>query len=323
MRRQVEVAGEEEPVDEMVALFFRGEDLVSFMIKEDGAYRPMEAKDLKTELKLESCLPVSTLFGRFYLPISNEMVINPENVDQIKLIFTDVDNIPDIADTTGDDEKLTKRIVIYNIYGEKIDITDMAQAPAGILWDISEARVLDDEYTGEILSPRIVFEGNLLKEGVDYKLIKATDEDIYLKPGEYRFFIEGIGAYVGGTMLIYNITPSYIILDGANGRFIKGDKNDLVFRFTRSGDDENTFEHFTEVLVDGKKIDPSFYEASEGSLIIALKSDYLEKLAARDHTITAVFDDGQSKAIRFTVLDRDSDKKEEKNNYVLPLTGIE
>ena len=327
MRRQVEATGEdgdEELVDEMVALFFKGEDLISFMIKEDGAYRPMAAKDLKTELKLESCLPVSTFVGRLYLPISTEMVINPENVDQIKLTYTDIDNIPDIADTTDDGEKLTKRIVIYNIYGEKIDITDMVNSPVGILKDISEAIVLDDVYTGEILSPRILFEGNLLKEGVDYKLIKATDEDIYLKTGEYRFFIQGIGAYVGGVLLIYNITPYYTILDGANGIFKKGDKYDLIFRFTRSGDDENTFEHFTEILIDGKKIDPSMYEASEGSLIIALKSSYLETLESRDHTITAVFDDGQSKAVRFIVMDKNADnKKDEKKVYVLPETGIE
>ena len=326
-KRQVEVVdefGEKEFVDELVALFFDGEDLVSFMIKEDGAYRPMEAKELKTELKLETCLAASSFFGRVYLPISTKMVINPENVDQIKLIYTDIDNIPDIEDTTEDGEKLTKRIVIYNIYGEKVDITDMTKDPKGILRDISEAKVLDDEYTGEVLSPRIVFEGRLLKEGEDYKLIKATDADIYQKPGEYRFFIEGIGNYVGGAMLDYNITPSYTITDGANGSFRKGDKNGLVFRFTRLGDDENTFKHFKEVLVDGKKIDPSTYEARQGSVIIALKTSYLETLSAGDHTITAVFDDGRSKAIRFTVLDKKSDnKKEEKKTYNLPLTGIE
>ena len=326
-KRQVEAVGEDgdkELVDELVALFFKDGDLVSFMIKEDGAYRPMEARELKTELKLEPCLAASTFFGRIYIPISTEMVINPENVDQIRLIYTDIDNIPDIADTTDDGEKLTKRIIIYNIYGEKIDITDMTEEPAGLLKDISEAEVLDDEYTGKVLSPRIVFEGRLLKEGVDYKLIKATDEDIYQNVGEYRFFIEGIGDYVGGVMLTYKINPSYSILAGADGTYRIGDKNNLVFRFTRSGDDENTFAHFKEVLVDGIKIDPSLYETSKGSIIIALKASYLETLSAGDHTITAVFDDGRSKAVRFTILDkRSADSKEEKKTYVLPVTGIE
>ncbi len=52
------------------------------------------------------------------------------------------------------------------------------------------------------------------------------------------------------------------------------------------------FSKFVEVRVDGITIDPSCYEAYEGSTVVTLLSQYLDTLPRGQHTLTIVFSDG-------------------------------
>ena len=326
-----------DPIIEMVALFFVPDeasntfDLSWFMIKEEGVYRPVQAKDLKRDLTLTPCMIVEGFVSNYYAPISTEFTITAgkdgNNTDQIKLMFTDIENIPDsdIEDTTGDGKKLTKQIIITDIYGTQINITDMMENPDGYLTDIKLVTVLDDEYTGHEMSPRIVYDGRILKEGVDYKLTKWTDDEVFQEVGRYTFELEGLGEFVGVTLAEYRITPpavQYLIIDGANAVWRKGSNKTCDFRFRRNFEDEKTFDLFDSVLVDGEKVDSSSYTLEEGSVIIHLKPSFLQKLSVGDHSIKAVFADAESKAIRFTIKAKEGQKEEDKT-YKLPLTGVE
>ena len=327
-----------DPIIEMVALFFVPDetsntfDLSWFMIKEEGVYRPVQAKDLKRDLTLTPCMIVEGFISNYYAPISTEFTItagkDDNNTDQIKLMFTDIENIPDsdIEDTTGDGKKLTKQIIITDIYGTQINITDMMENPDAYLTDIKLVTILDDEYTGHEMSPRIVYDGRILKEGVDYKLTKWTDDEVFQEVGRYTFELEGLGEFVGITLAKYNITPpavQYLIIDGANAVWRKGSNKTCDFRFKRNFEDEKTFDLFESVLVDGEKVDSSSYTLEEGSVIIHLKPSFLQKLSVGDHSIKAVFADAESKAIRFTIRDKEEEKKHEPAHYIFPITGVE
>ena len=54
-------------------------------------------------------------------------------------------------------------------------------------------------------------------------------------------------------------------------------------------------------MVDGKDIDASNYTAQSGSVIVKLKPEYLETLAVGEHTLTALFDDGNNPTAKFTI----------------------
>lgn len=314
-----------DPIVYMTALFFDDEDLVSFMMVEDGAYHPVQAEDLKKDLVLTPCMILESLASNIYAPISTPFTITPENIGQIKLKFKDINEIPDIADTTGDGKKLTKQVVITDIYNVKINLQELLDRPTGELTHIDAAVVLNDEYTGEELNPRVVCDGKTLKEGVDYKLTKWADETAFKDIGNYSFLLEGMGDFIGNTIAEYKITPPsprYIILNGANASWQKGSGRSCDFLFKRNFEDEKTYDLFKGIQIDSKDVDASNYTYEKGSVLIHLKSSYLETLSVGDHSIVAVFADGQSKATRFTI--RAKDKQEEsRKTYILPLTGIE
>ena len=255
-----------------------------------------------------------------------EDIVKEDNIDQIKLRMSDIDDIPDISDTTGDGKKLTKQIVLTDIYNIMINLDELIDKPAGYLTGIKLATVPDDEYTGEELTPRIVYDGKTLVEGVDYKLMKWSDDTIFKEIGDYSFIIDGIGDFAGSSIVEYHITPPaprYLIVDGANAIWQKGSTKTCDFRFKRNFDDEKTYELFKGIKVDGKDADETNYSYEKGSVLIHLKPSYLQKLSTGDHSIIAFFEDAQSNAFRFTIKAKENKQDDPVKPYVLPLTGIE
>ena len=86
-------------------------------------------------------------------------------------------------------------------------------------------------------------------------------------------------------VIIY-ISPEYRIIDGANSSWTQNTDGTVVIR----GDGE--FNRFHAVKVDGKVIDRTNYDATEGSTIITLKAEYLKTLATGSHTFAIVWNNG-------------------------------
>ncbi len=338
-----EIGGTDEagyPLVEMAALFFKPDensdalDLSWLMINDGGAYRPIDAQDLKKSMTLKPCMAIELMVSNDYAPISTSFDIvydektGKNNTDQIKLVFTDIDNIPDIKDTTGDGKKLTSQIVVTDIYGTKINISDMIDKPDGKIYDINFAKVMDDEYDGKKHSPRLVLNGVTLKEGRDYKISVWEGDASFDEIGEYQVYLEGMGDYTGSGWMTYRILPGYNNKKGANAIWYKGSGNGCEFTYERSKDPEMTYRHFADyakraVKVDGKVVSENNYEYASGSLIIRLKPEYLNSLSVGNHAIVVVFDDNESKPIRFTIRDKEEEKKHEPAHYIFPITGVE
>ena len=88
------------------------------------------------------------------------------------------------------------------------------------------------------------------------------------------------------------LAPS--ILDGANGKWKKGDENGLTFK------SDAAFPDFVEVLVDGKTVAPENYTKREDGIIVELKASYLETLAGGEYTLTIRSASGDA-TTKFTV----------------------
>ncbi len=95
---------------------------------------------------------------------------------------------------------------------------------------------------------------------------------------------------------------NYFDVSGDGSSWTKGSSEDLPFVFKRTEDDEETFDHLKEVKVDGGVISPDSYTTERGSVIIKLKAAFLETLSVGDHTLTAVFNDGNDVTVNFKVL---------------------
>lgn len=87
-------------------------------------------------------------------------------------------------------------------------------------------------------------------------------------------------------IVVPNTTDKPNIIEGVNGCWKKGGKGGLSFRSNAD------FKKFQKVLVDGNEIKNTNYTAKEGSTFITLKPEYLETLAAGEHTISIVSENG-------------------------------
>lgn len=96
-------------------------------------------------------------------------------------------------------------------------------------------------------------------------------------------------------------TPVYTNTSGSGSSWTLGSSGTLEFRFSRSVNDADTINHFAGIKVDGTVVDPVNYTYNAGSVIINLNSGYLQTLAAGEHTLTAMFDDGEDVTIGFTI----------------------
>ena len=66
----------------------------------------------------------------------------------------------------------------------------------------------------------------------------------------------------------------------------------MKVRITRSKDDDRTLDSYTGAAMDGKVIPAEQTATAKGSLILTIKKEYMETLAAGDHTLTVNFTDG-------------------------------
>ncbi len=111
-----------------------------------------------------------------------------------------------------------------------------------------------------------------------------------------------------------NIAPTptpdpYRIIEGANGSWTQSTDGSGSLLIRGNGE----FSKFLNVKVDGNIIDPTNYEAREGSTIIELKAEYLKTLSEGTHTFEIAWTDGTAKT-SFTVAKNTSGNDDTGNN---------
>ena len=117
-----------------------------------------------------------------------------------------------------------------------------------------------------------------------------------------------IRRYVTIHVIEEEITYTFSEVEGSV--WTKGSVTPLDLTVNRSMDNEAAFALFKDVYVDGAMLDTAFYEATSGSVHIALKPEYIETLPEGEHTLFVTFDDGKTEEMTFTV-QADTPEKEE------------
>jgi hypothetical protein len=83
----------------------------------------------------------------------------------------------------------------------------------------------------------------------------------------------------------------YIFTTAETGFQVKQGE-ELVVTIKRTENDEQTYERFTGIQIDGQTVDPANYTTQKGSVIITVNADYVKTLTPGQHTIRALFNDG-------------------------------
>jgi LPXTG-motif cell wall-anchored protein len=102
------------------------------------------------------------------------------------------------------------------------------------------------------------------------------------------------------TVTVSAAGAQYTTVSGDGQTHTRGDGEDLLLTVERNMEDEKTFGLFRQMLKDGVPVAESNYTRAAGSLIIRLKSAWLDTLAAGLHHLSFVFEDGLAQA-SFTI----------------------
>ena len=102
----------------------------------------------------------------------------------------------------------------------------------------------------------------------------------------------------------------YQVVEGADQKWIRGSEEPLVYVIKRSVDDEETFERFEGIEMDGETVDPAAYTVEAGSVRITLPASYLESLDNGMHDIDVIFNDGLA-GIRLSIRSEDEEEDED------------
>jgi len=112
------------------------------------------------------------------------------------------------------------------------------------------------------------------------------------KPGEQTVTVSYGDFTASFTVTVKEVEYEY--LEGANSTWTAGSKDGLRFRVNMP------FDKFTTVFVDGNELAKDAYEAKEGSTVVTLSKDYLNKLTAGTHELNIKASDGKA-VTNFTI----------------------
>ena len=194
---------DEEPHIVMVVFNTEGQLIELYSFVEGRGGLPSALKGELTVIPILLMMFYDTI--PYCLPISEPLTITAADAGDIRLTYADVADISDIRDTDGDGDVLSRRIVVKDIYGASLDLSEQMAEPAGTLTSIKYAEIRNMTCTGEALLPQVVTaKGQTLTEGVDYLLYTG---DPMIEPGTYTVGLEGLGAYTGFAYVDFVIEP--------------------------------------------------------------------------------------------------------------------
>ena len=145
---------------------------------------------------------------------------------------------------------------------------------------------------------------------------RATYWDKNTDLSTYKF------VYIPGTL-------SYTFVSGDGQNWYKGSSSGAPFTVKGKVNDSWTYRNFTGISVDGTAVDEKDYDKQEGSVIITLKSSYLETLSVGPHELKAEFEVFENTyaevSAGFTIVEKSSGGNSDSSTpvYRLPKTGIE
>ena len=222
--------------------------LSSISIVTEAGSRPIRPEEL------ESCSIATALYvfvdrgdeyDELYLPVSEAFEFNPEDTGKISLVYTDMDEIHDIGDTDGDGSVFSSVVGVDDIYQDGTEITDILEAADEEMTDIDLVRVKPAIYTGDPVTPEVVYRGATLEEGTDYT-IRISDEDWneldgpVTEPGLYHVTLLGKGSYYRETIKDFQVVYSEAVAEAlvAQAENEYAEAKDAMDEAVASGDAE-------------------------------------------------------------------------------------
>lgn len=137
------------------------------------------------------------------------------------------------------------------------------------------------------------YEGDTFKLAPDQIPAVGTKPAASYKKGDWDKTPDTDTEITGDTNYVYTYTedPVYTVTVEGDG-FVPGSGKDMVITVKCSINDSQTFSKFVSAKVDGSDLSDENCEKAPGSLILTIKSAYLDTLSTGSHNIEITFADG-------------------------------
>lgn len=254
-----------------------------------GAYYDSTLVGVTVEIE-----PDPEVSGLIYKWYQNDITVDEEEYQH--------DNLTEISGVTGKtytfrEEDVDKYIAVKIFLGDnevgEFTTMDPVSSKAIVIFDSmggSDVDVINGvKYNSKITKPEDPTKEGYVFEGWYW------EEEFYTK---FDFDKDTITwnettLYAKWEPIAYNI----VSVDGLSGKgkdqWTKGGKAGVVITVKNNGN-EDSFDHFTGVKLDGKElVKDKDYTVKKGSTIVTLAPKTLEKLSVGEHTVTVLFDNGE------------------------------
>lgn len=192
--------------------------------------------------------------------------VKPEDKENLEAAKEDIEQaLEDYAGNYTEDEKTQLEDTLEQIE-EALDVIQRVEEVEESISGLPESVSPDDiEAAEQINSVKEQYDA-LSEHGQSLISDEAIDKlnDLLVQLGDYR------------------------IIEGDGSTWTKGSSEGLTF--VANG----AYSKFTGIEVDGEVISTQNYTAESGSTVITLKPDYLNNLAAGEHTVTVLYTDGEA-----------------------------
>lgn len=297
-----------------------------------ATYTPVDTTNYKTITDIDIEVVVKDKFDVITSVPGGNGTITPSKIDviegsKVKITFT--------PNTGYMVDKVLVNGIEKTATGNEIEITVDEEKTVEVSYKKIPFTVTVEEVTGATVDPdgtvTVSYGDNkdfTITANTGYKLVKVLVNDVEKTLDGNTLKLKNITSNMKIKVVVEKI--EYKVIEGAEQTYTITEDTEARFRIDA---DYSLFNN--KVYVDNVLVDSSNYTSKSGSTIIVLNKDYVDTLAAGEHTLKVAFADGGEAETTFTIVrkaennnnnenntpSKPEDKEEMKDNGSNPKTG--
>ena len=300
--------------------------------KYKATFTPVDTTNYKTITDIDIEVDVKNIFDVITSVPGGNGTITPSKIDviegsKVKITFT--------PNTGYMVDKVLVNGIEKTVTGNEIEITVDEEKTVEVSYKKIPFTITVEEVTGATVDPdgtvTVSYGDNkdfTITANTGYKLVKVLVNDVEKTLDGNTLKLKNITSNMKIKVVVEKI--EYKVIEGAEQTYTIKEDTEARFRIDA---DYSLFNN--KVYVDNVLVDSSNYTSKSGSTIIVLNKDYVDTLAAGEHTLKVAFADGGEAETTFTIVrkaennnnnenntpSKPEDKEEMKDNGSNPKTG--
>ena len=297
-----------------------------------ATFNPVDTTNYKTITDIDIEVDVKNIFDVITSVPGGNGTITPSKIDviegsKVKITFT--------PNTGYMVDKVLVNGIEKTATGNEIEITVDEEKTVEVSYKKIPFTITVEEVTGATVDPdgtvTVSYGDNkdfTITANTGYKLVKVLVNDVEKTLDGNTLKLKNITSNMKIKVVVEKI--EYKVIEGAEQTYTITEDTEARFRIDA---DYSLFNN--KVYVDNVLVDSSNYTSKSGSTIIVLNKDYVDTLAAGEHTLKVAFADGGEAETTFTIVrkaennnnnenntpSKPEDKEEMKDNGSNPKTG--